>query len=145
MPYTWIGQYYIVYAIDNENNNEIIIKSFFPNFQLIIYFMIIIIIITLSIVYLNCAEKNESAHNVYSYCKVNDPYTCYPSCEVTGSYKNEREEYHCSKELNYTSYYYTLNIVKICLNEESLKTCTILGNIYLRRKEYVCNCESIEF
>ena len=96
--------------------------------------------------YLNCREKSVANVNVYSYFKVDDPYTCYTSCAATDTYKNEIEEYHCSKELNCLSYYYTSNDVKICINDEDpTTTCQNLGKLYLKGKECVTNCEPSEF
>jgi len=150
VPCTENGQYYIVYDTDEENNNANIIRRcyskcpvdylFHDNDKHACYS---------TKNYLNCAEKNESAHNVYSYFKVDDPYTCYPSCGATTDYKNEIEKFHCSKELNCPFYYYTTKVnnndVKICINEEALKTCYNLGKSYLRGKECIANCLETEF
>ena len=99
--------------------------------------------------FLNCREKNMTVGKVYSYFNVDDPYTCYPSCGATGAYQNEMEEFHCSKELDCDSYYYTTKInnnnVKICINEKALDNCYKLGKSYLRGKECVATCLETEF
>jgi hypothetical protein len=95
--------------------------------------------------FLNCKEKHDGDVRVNSYFKVDDPYTCYPSCNETVSYLNEVEEFHCSKELDCSSYYYTSNNVKICITGDPLKTCEKLGKMYLRGKECIANCEPNEY
>ena len=97
--------------------------------------------------YFNCFDRKEAetGSNLKPYFKVDDPYTCYPSCTETGDYKNELEKYHCSKEFDCSYYYYTINSVKTCIVEDYIKTCKNLGFLYLRGKECVPQCNEKEY
>ena len=103
----------------------------------------------------NCYERNDTAITssgsnpsqsvVYPYFKIDDPYTCFTSCEKAGEYKYEVEDYHCSKEFNCPNYYYTKGTVVKCIEEEYLKTCKDLNYMYLRGKECVPECRDNEY
>ena len=98
----------------------------------------------------NCLERNgedtSSDHNpVYKYFKIDDPYTCYPSCAEAGDYKYEVEEFHCSKEFNCPDYYYSIGTVKKCIEGTPTQFCGSLNYLYLRGRECVPQCEINEY
>ena len=96
--------------------------------------------------YFNCFERKEAGStDLNSYFKIDDPYTCYPSCNETDTHKNELEKYHCSNEFNCPDYYYTINSVKTCIEEQYLETCEQLNFMYLRGKECVPQCNGEEY
>ena len=82
---------------------------------------------------------------INKYFKIDDPYTCYPSCNDAGDYKYEVEEYHCSKEFNCPNYYYSIGNVKKCIEEDHLETCKNLDYMYLRGRECVPQCYDNEY
>jgi len=98
----------------------------------------------------NCLERNgedtSSDHNpVYKYFKIDDPYTCYPSCAEAGDYKYELEEFHCSKEFNCPNYYYSIGTVKKCIEGRANDICKSLDYSYLRGRECVPQCDTNEY
>ena len=96
--------------------------------------------------YFNCFDRKEAGNtDLNSYFKIDDPYTCYPSCNETVTHKNELEKYHCSNEFNCPDYYYTINSVKTCIEEQYLQTCEQLNFMYLRGKECVPQCNETEY
>ena len=100
-------------------------------------------------VFSNCLERNGTTianqYHVYKYFKIDDPYTCYPSCEQAGDYKYEVEEYHCSKEFNCPNYYYTIGSVQKCIDGDHLEECKKLDYMYLRGRECVPQCNENEY
>ena len=145
VPCTGAGEYYIEYKADDTNDPNIIRRCYskcpadylFHNYDKHACYK--------AGTFLICQEKNEEGGKVNPYFKVDDAYTCYPSCNETKYYKNEIEKYHCSKELNFPSYYYISIDVNICINEDSLDSCAKIGKKYWRGKECVSDCYDYEY